>query len=245
MAVPNVIANTVEVRCMFSNGGELAFNVLGFRKTGTQAVDQTLANTVGTAIKGAWTSHMAPVSATTCSLLRVGTRDLTQAHLPEFLDTGAAAPGTDVGDPLPSKVAFVITLRTALAGKSFRGRIYIPGATETSNTTGGVASAAYQAAALAYVQQIQTAMNAAGLQLAINSHAAERQTIVVTTFHNDGTTTVRTKSNETAKTGQSNVVIAIESLNSAWESQRRRGNGRGAGAALALAQGRVTRFLGS
>lgn len=51
------------------------------------------------------------------------------------LSTGAAVPGVDAGDAYPPQTAWVVTLRTARAGRSYRGRVYLP---PISSTRGGV-----------------------------------------------------------------------------------------------------------
>jgi hypothetical protein len=50
--------------------------------------------------------------------------------------------GAEAAEALPSEVALCMTLRTALRGRSHRGRIYLGGFTEALNTTGGIVAAA-------------------------------------------------------------------------------------------------------
>lgn len=45
--------------------------------------------------------------------------------------------GTGTGDPLPLNLAFVVTLRTALRGRSYRGRLYFTGYNEASMDAAG------------------------------------------------------------------------------------------------------------
>lgn len=61
----------------------------------------------------------------------------------KVIHANGGEPGTIEGEPLPSQVAGLITLRTGLAGRANRGRKYFPFAGETANLTGGVPSAAY------------------------------------------------------------------------------------------------------
>jgi len=234
MAVPNTVPNGAEVRVMFSIAGELALNVYGFQTSANLIIDQALAETVETAIKGAWTANLQALCPPATELLHCGIRDLRQANLPEHLGTAATVAGTAVADPLPSQVALCLTLRTASAGRSFRGRSYISGFAEDQNNASGDAAAGAITGALAYVRGFQTSLSGAGLNLAVLTHAAERVTIVKTTFHNDGTSTVKTMSNQTAKVGAANRVTLIESRDTRWETQRRRGNGRGTGTVAAL-----------
>jgi len=234
VAVPNTVPNGAEARVFFSIAGELAINVYGFQTSGALTIDQTLAESVETAIKGAWTANMQALCPPATELLHVGLRDLRQANLPEHLGTSATVAGTDVSDPLPSQVALCLTLRTAQAGRSFRGRSFIAGFAEDQNNTTGDATAAAINGALAYVRAFQTSLNGQGLSLAVITHAAEHITIVKTTFHADGSSTVKTMSNQSAKVGAANRVTLIESRDTRWETQRRRGNGRGTGAVAVL-----------
>jgi len=57
--------------------------------------------------------------------------------------TVAATVGTLGGDPLPPQTAGLIKLTTALAGRSGRGRLYVPFPSENVNTAAGVPSAGY------------------------------------------------------------------------------------------------------
>jgi len=62
-----------------------------------------------------------------------------------FNSTVGAGVGTVTGDTLPSQTSGVISLRTGLAGRSFRGRKYIPFPGEASNDATGFPTAAYKA----------------------------------------------------------------------------------------------------
>lgn len=234
MAVPQIIPNGAYVRLLWSIGGELALNVFAARIGATTLINQSLAESLGAAIKSNFSTLLSSNCATGVSLVRVGVRDMRVEHQPEYRDTGAPISGFGVEDCLPGNVAVCITLRTALAGKSFRGRNYIGGFTEAANDAEGRISAEAATNAVNFVTAIGTSMTSNGLTLAVASRPAERTVVNETVFHNDGTSTVRKISEQTAKAGQLNDVIAIESRNTAWETQRRRVNGRGGGALAAL-----------
>jgi hypothetical protein len=196
-----VIPNTVMVRLLWSQGTHAPINVMGALKTGTVTVNQTLANTVGSAIKSAFTSSgQAAQVGTGTSLLNVGLRDIATANLPEFLDNGAAVPGTATGDPLPPQIAQCVTLRTASAGKSFRGRIYLPGYTEAASDTSGQVSVAARTAAAAFVNAINSALNGSAMALAVMSRP----------------------NSATGKVGFSTTVTLVQLRDAIWDTQRRR-----------------------
>lgn len=74
----------------------------------------------------------------------VGVRQLVVVPKPaEALDGSEAGNGTSVGDALPGQVAGLISLRTNFAGRSGRGRVYIPFPTEAQNDVDGEPTLAY------------------------------------------------------------------------------------------------------
>jgi hypothetical protein len=231
MPISPVIANTIEVRLLGVVANAGAINVLHAIATGGITVNQALANTLGAAIKSAWTANMAPLCAS-ANLTRVGIRDLRTANQAEYLDVGALVPASGVGDALPGQIAVCVTLRTAQAGKSFRGRVYLGGWSEAENDTTGNTVQAASTAAVNFISAVSSAMTASGLTLAVASRPAERYTVVKTTFHNDGTTTLRTITQGPARAGGSVPVTVVQSRNNGWETQRRRNNGRGASPSL-------------
>lgn len=187
------------------SGTPWAVNVLACRAPTNVQITQALANTLGTAIKGrlASSGHGANIH-TTVSLLNVGIRDVRSANLPEFMDSGAAVAGTGTGITLPLQTAFVITLRTALAGPRFRGRVYLGGFAAAANAGSGSAITGVGTAGVAFVTGIQTDMTTSGLTLAVMSKPV---------FNADGSV---------ARAGVVNNVTLIQARDSVWDTQRRR-----------------------
>lgn len=226
MASP-VIPNCVQIRLLWASEGNLAINVLNAEAGAGVLVNQALANTVGSAIKSAFTSNLAAHYTGNTGLVRIGLRDMRQPNQAEFLDTTTATAGTGVGEPLPAATAMCLTLRTAKTGKSFTGRIYLPAMTEGDNTGLGVALAAAATAAVAFLNAVSAALASANLFLAVASRASELIRTVRTIFFDDGTQESKTISEVKRKDAQLTRVTSILSRTSGWESQRRRGNGRG------------------
>lgn len=228
MAPPLVVANAVQIRLDYTQVDEIAQNVLNFQAAGSVAVNQGLADQVGTAIKNAFTSQWAAHAPTNLSLDRVGVRDLRTPNGLEYFDTGAVVRGTlPVGNELPKASAIVITLRTAKAGKSYRGRVYVPGI--GAEPVGGNDTQPGPAvlAAAAYINSIVTQLQPLNLIMGVLSRPSDEVVTTQTTTHADGSTSVRTLSHVTRKTGEITPVILAESRNNRWEYQRRRDNGRG------------------
>jgi len=226
---PLVIPNAVQVRLLFNLAGSGAVNVLGAQRPAGLVIDQTITNTVGAAIKAAWSTNIGPLCIGNVALVRVGLRDLGSANRPEFLDSGAQATGTaPAGDSLPPSTAMCITLKTALSGKSFRGRVYLGGFDEAQNGASGAALQAAADAGVAFITAIGAALTASTMTLAVLSRPAFATVTNKTTTFSDGSTQVETISRTNAHPGTSQAVTLIQSRNLGWETQRRRANQRGA-----------------
>lgn len=230
------ITGAAQIKVYSSVNGQLVINVWGAQVTGTVTFGQALADQVGTIVKQQWTTQMAPLCPSTSSVVRVGVRDLRQPNLPEWRDTGAAVAGTGTGDALPASLACCVTLRTAGAGKSFRGRSYVTGFNEGQNGPSGLILAGASAGAVNWLNNANGQLTPLGLPLGVLSYPSEEKIITETTNHSNGTTTTRTLSHTRAKVGQVNRITAFESRNSFWEQQRRRNNGRGAAPTSLFAQ---------
>lgn len=160
-----VVANAAQMRLIWGLGGQLyALNVLGVVANAVP-ITQALTNTIGSSIKTSFTSSGLGASVhTTVTLVNVGLRDIRTANTAEFLDTGAAVAGTLAGDLLPPQIAYCITLRTAQAGRSYRGRVYLCGFGEGVNSSAGVMTGG---GAVPFVTAIQTALVANGMNLGV------------------------------------------------------------------------------
>lgn len=192
----------MQMRLIWALSGQLyALNVMGCVNAGGIATTQALANSVGAAIKSAMSSSGVNAAISTLvTLANVGLRDIRTANQSEFVDTGAAVAGTAVGDLLPPQTSLCITLRTAFAGASYRGRCYLPGFTETSNTTTGAANSTVFP--VAFVVAIKAALVANALDLGVISRPAPDAL--------------------PPRVGQINTVTAIVARDGVWDTQRRR-----------------------
>jgi len=197
-----IVPQAGQLRLIWAQGGVLfALNVLGVVNAGSVAITQALTNTIGTAIKSALTSSGHGVRiGSAITLANIGLRDVRTGNTPEFIDAGAAVAGTGSTDLLPPQTALVITLRTAQAGKQFRGRVYLPGYCEASNAVGGNSSATSEG--VAFVTAIQAALVASGLNLGV-IHRPTAAPLPVTA-------------------GFITPVTAIVCRDAVWDTQRRR-----------------------
>jgi hypothetical protein len=79
-----------------------------------------------------WQQHIMPKLSGDTSLVSVSLRDLTTSSSTVYDYAGPPLPvfGGAPGQPLPSSVAIVVSLRTGLAGRSYRGRLFFGGFSE-------------------------------------------------------------------------------------------------------------------
>lgn len=204
-----IVGSAVQLRLHWTMNGVDCFNVLGGAVAGGFAASQAIANTIGAAVAGRFTSSgLAALCATTTSLISVGLRDIRIANQPEFVSVAAAVPGTGAGNPLPNHVAAVVTLRTALAGRSFRGRIYFGGFIVGENTAAGAIVAGLNTAMVAFVTGIQTDLAASSITLGVVSRPFAGRTSPPPVLP--------------ARAGVVTPVTAIIARDTKWDTQRRR-----------------------
>ena len=101
----------------------------------------------------------------------VGVIDLRSANNQEVPSTGTELVGTSAETPLPDQSSIVVTLRTALAGRSFRGRVYTFGYVASLVLPDGTIADPGAAAAEAVVSAMRSAITAGSGTLAIRSPA--------------------------------------------------------------------------
>jgi len=211
---PLVIAGAAQLNLHWVNQGLPFNNVLGVSAPPGVVIDQTLAETVGAAIKTAYNSstlntHM----GTSTGLQSVGLRDLRTAGQPEYLDSGTVQAGNGLTDTLPPQTALVVSVRTARAGASFRGRIYLGGFVEGDNGPTGLVLQAAADAAVGFIDGVGAALNASGMALAVLSYPREAKTIPEKIIP--------------AKTGFVTPSTVVEVRNLLWDTQRRRATAAG------------------
>jgi len=78
--------------------------------------------------------------------------------------------GVSGGDPLPASMAIVVTLRTALRGKSHRGRVYAGPHIESDNDGSGNPAAALITAEAVQWTNFLTALSGSGVTLVVASY---------------------------------------------------------------------------
>lgn len=205
---------------VIDNAGQLVLNWSGPQRTWKNVIglttistfptfNQALAESIFTAIRNASsTTALMTHMATTTILESVSIRSLAAANQPLYTSTGVPLAGGGAGDSLPLSVAACVTIRTPLAGKSFRGRVYLSGWDEGENDASGRITGAANAAAQAFMSGLDQAIQAENLVVGIISKARDAVTIPAKTIPSkNGFVTAR------------NLFLVRDTK---WESQRRR-----------------------
>lgn len=206
---PLVLATAVQVRLHWTFNGIVGFNVLGGIVGGGFINTQVHADALDAAVKGHYTSSgLKALQPGTTVLVAASIRDVRVANQVEYVGTNATIAGTGAGDALPNQLAGVVTLRTGLAGKSFRGRVYFSGGNEAQNDATGKIVAAYNTALLAFMTGVQSDMGAEGITLAVLSRPR---------FAN-----LAPPNDVMIYPGAINIVTSMTTRDVEWDTQRRR-----------------------
>lgn len=122
--VPAANVAMVELRMIFA--GQKVENTLYFENLSTWS--PTSLTALATALEGWWRDNYAPLTSDTVRLNEIAATDLTTATssaiiLPALSDSV----GEQITGALPNNVSLCVSFRTALRGRSFRGRNYFVG----------------------------------------------------------------------------------------------------------------------
>ena len=195
------VATPLAVRCTIvatQSNGDVNENVLHFKTSSGATIDQTFADALGLQVVTDIIDHITPVRSTGLKIVKTVTEDLRTVPHPRF-ETAWSSTGASSSDAMPWQGAIVASLRTALAGRSGRGRVFWGGFTVDSVDTGGIV-----------VADTVTRIEAWGTQ-AMSHTVIGGQPCQLAVF--------------SRKLNQVNVVTAVQADNR-WDVQRRRANRR-------------------
>jgi len=209
---PKLAPNCAQITLVWTQeSGKLAHNVLGGRYAGAFAGTQAQANGILTALTtGAQWTALAAFLAGQSSLTQVTIRNIAVKDQALIVSNAAGQAGTSVSPSLPNETAAVITLRTALAGRANRGRMYVPGWATNGLGAGNVIAAAAVTALNNWAGTIQAALAAQGYTWVIVQPARVAYTGSTGTAHPERDAT-------------STAVSSVSVKDNHWDSQRRRG----------------------
>jgi hypothetical protein len=173
MALP-IIADTLRVAVQgIATNSHKWENVLHFRKTGAltfagaiAVLDPLLLAHYRTNVAGgeAWQA----AAPTTASLAQFVYTPLDGTSASTIITHAFA--GLDAGDPLPVSTCLVVTARTALRGRSYRGRVYTGPYPETYNTAGAPVTSLVAAVAVQWDYLATTRLAGSGVSWVVASY---------------------------------------------------------------------------
>lgn len=161
--------------------GNQAKNVLNFRDTLLQGWDAATLQALITAYVNWENATAKALRSSQVSLTSVLARDMSVQN-GAVVEQAAAIPGTNAGANMPSNVTLSVKHVTGLAGRSFRGRTYWIGLSETM-VTGDFVIVATGNAIVAAMNALRTTLQPQGFYFVIvsrYSNNAPRTTAVVT-----------------------------------------------------------------
>lgn len=133
------VPNTAVADIVFSLHGQNVENVIHVTKTSPWSAAD-LASLAANIIAW-WKANIRPITSVDLVLQRVETRDLSsEGGAFASVDCTTECGGQDIGLAQPGNVTVAIGLRTARAGRNYRGRLYHLGLTE-AQTVGNVLAA--------------------------------------------------------------------------------------------------------
>lgn len=195
-AVPDLFRVRIEWTGFLNVSGSL-FNILHYKDTAGVSHDYTnqdVADELATAVASFWNTAGTGGAATTRSHYDTGqpatvyARNLNKDNIEASAPTGAGA-GSATAQQLPAECSVVCTLGTAIAGKSYRGRVYLPPPSEDVNNVGVVLAAYLTDVKAAFDTWLRSStgnnLQTADLDLCVYSRKLDVATLVTSTRMNN------------------------------------------------------------
>lgn len=118
------------------SNGDIAVNTFHVRNDVVADFTAAEAALIAASFEGFWEDIRAEI-ANNVTLQNINVRDASGVTGLSFNHTPTNPAGTETTDPLPYQIALVSTIYTALNSRSGRGRVYLCGFGEVSNTSTG------------------------------------------------------------------------------------------------------------
>lgn len=174
MPVNPIVPNTWECRSRFQIGGGQTMVMVTNVDEAAGTLTQTLADTIGNVIDGAWGTHLQTHISTSVTYVDVIVTDISVANGAQFTHAVGAA-GLVGTDPLPSQISAVVNWRTGVRGPSFRGRTFLGGFVE-ADSPGQSIGATLLASINSWANAMIADLTTAGHQMVIVSRYTKNPT---------------------------------------------------------------------
>lgn len=167
------VLNTAEAVIHGDLGGQGLANILHFEITG--GYTQTDIDNLASLIDGEVGSNYLPLMNGNIIYTETTVRGLQNINDLHSVDATSTGTGTNSGNPLPANVSLCVTLRSALSGRSARGRFYAfpPGAGALQSSP-NLFTSTYAAAVVTFLNGVAASAAAAGWSLVITSFIANK-----------------------------------------------------------------------
>jgi len=155
------VEDTAEVRMAYVTLGGVANNVINFRKSG--GWDATSLGDLAQAVSDAWETEVSPRVSEDISLDSVTATDLSSATGPQ-VTLPAGISGANAQPVAPNNVTLAVSFHTNTRGRSYRGRLYHVGMSQsqiTGDSIGDAGATATQEAYSDFFDSITTAVSGA------------------------------------------------------------------------------------
>lgn len=138
-----------QVELLYSYSGQMCETVLHYHTPASATPAEQL--TAAAAFVSWYNTNLKPLHHSIISLVGIKITDLSTDSAPVLdYSTGLPLAGAGGADALPNSIALVITKRTALRGRSYRGRIYHMGIGESNCASNQIVGAHVTALLAAY-----------------------------------------------------------------------------------------------
>jgi len=158
IATPIAVNDVIQMKFFCNDTRQNGINVVGYLCTGLTVpgvTDQNIADAMSTNIAPLYRAYLNIGHAYAGAKAQI-IRPVIRPYVTTVLGNGI---GTQVGDQLPTQVAFLLSPRTAIAGRRGRGRTYLPFWSELYNNGTSSPTAAAITAATNWSNQIFATVN--------------------------------------------------------------------------------------
>lgn len=174
--------DTVRVSLEFVWAGQIVAITISVKRPGGWT--SSTVNDLYDVVYDWWTNSVKPGLTNTLSLQNINILDLSSSSAPSYnFPVSPAEPGGSVSPSLPLNATIASSFQTLQRGRSFRGRVYMPGLTQAWLNNAGTITSAWQATILSWWINLLTAFAANAWQHVVVSRVADgvpRTTAVVT-----------------------------------------------------------------
>lgn len=166
---PIVAAGYQAVQTFTLGNGDVAQNVLHFTSDATP--EEATANALANGLRTAWENNLKVWTSNLVTFRHVRVASMATSPYPVW-EYDFLVPGTDGTDNvLPYQLAACISLHTGTPGRSGRGRIYMGGFCEDSNTAAGAIATALDADLSDYANALQSILISTGVDAVLGVYS--------------------------------------------------------------------------